>query len=111
MKFISIDDLPDEGVSHNPEIRKKVILRRGDVAHVTTLSQARLTPGQAVSLHTHRDLYEVFNVLSGTGATIIDGRQHRVEAGSCVVVEPGEAHTISNDGSTDLVLLYFAVEE
>jgi quercetin dioxygenase-like cupin family protein len=111
MKIISLADLPSEGVSHNPEIRKQVLLRRGDVPHLTNLSQARLAPGQSVRSHTHADLYEIFNVLSGTGTTTIDGLEHRIETGDCLLVEPGEAHTISNRGSTDLVLLYFAVEE
>ncbi|HEY0079183.1 MAG TPA: cupin domain-containing protein [Pyrinomonadaceae bacterium] len=111
MKIISLADLTEEGVSHNPEIRKKVLLRRGEVAHLTNLSQARLAPGQSVSPHTHADLYEIFNVLSGTGTTVIDGVEHRIETGSCIVVEPGEAHTITNEGSTDLLLLYFAVED
>ncbi|MGB3638452.1 MAG: cupin domain-containing protein, partial [Rivularia sp. (in: cyanobacteria)] len=31
MKFTSLNDLSEEAVSHNPEIKKKVMLRFGDL--------------------------------------------------------------------------------
>lgn len=39
-------NLPEESVSHNPEIKKKVMLRYGDLPHLTNFSQARFAPGQ-----------------------------------------------------------------
>ncbi|MEO0935016.1 MAG: cupin domain-containing protein, partial [Cyanobacteria bacterium J06641_2] len=39
MKFTSLDNLPQEAVSHNAEIKKKVMLRFGDLPHLTNFSQ------------------------------------------------------------------------
>ncbi|MGC8713853.1 MAG: hypothetical protein ACP5RH_15805 [Leptodesmis sp.] len=35
MKLTSLSDLPAEFVSHNPEIQKKMMLRPGDLPHLT----------------------------------------------------------------------------
>jgi mannose-6-phosphate isomerase-like protein (cupin superfamily) len=111
MKIISLASLPEEGVSHNPEIKKRVILRRGDVPHLTALTQSQLKPGQVARVHRHAGMFEVFLVLGGSGRMLIDDREHLLEAGTCVAVEPGEAHEITSTGADDLTLLYFGVEE
>ena len=111
MKRIALAEVPAEGVSHNPEITKQVILRRGDLPHLTNFSRSQLLPGQVSRAHRHIDLFEVFLVESGVGVMKVDGHEERLEAGICVVVEPGEVHEIINTGSTELVLLYFGIEE
>lgn len=110
MKIVLLADAPEEGVSHNPEIRKRVLLRRGDLPHLTNFTRARLTPGQVARAHTHADMHEVFFVESGDGVIKVSGREHPLAAGTCVAVEPGETHEIANTGSADLVLNYFGVE-
>ncbi len=111
MKVVSLDDLPERHVSHNPEIRKKVMLEAGDLPHVTGFSQARFGPGQVASPHAHADMHEVFFVEAGAGTIRVDGEVYRLEAGTCVAVAPGEVHEVANTGSTDLVLTYFGVKE
>jgi hypothetical protein len=69
MKITLLANLPEGQVSHNPEIKKKVMLGPGDVPHVTNFSQARFAPGQVASAHAHRDMYEVFFVESGMSRT------------------------------------------
>ncbi len=110
MKFISLEDLPETGVSHNPEIRKQIILARGDVPHLTNFSQSVLLPGQSVSAHAHTDMHEIFFVVSGAGRVRIDGDGKPFGAGACIAVEPGETHEIFNTGDEELVLLYFGIE-
>jgi mannose-6-phosphate isomerase-like protein (cupin superfamily) len=111
MKITSLASLPEGQVSHNPEIKKKVMLGPGDLPHVTNFSQARFAPGQVASAHAHRDMYEVFFVESGTGLMRVDGVEHRLEPGICVAVDPGEIHEIVNAGLVDLVLTYFGVQD
>lgn len=111
MKKISLADLPAEPVSHNPEITKQVILRRGDLPHLTNLSRSRLLPGQTANAHAHASMHEVFFVESGAGMMWVDGHDIMLEAGVCVAVEPGESHEIRNTGADDLVLIYFGIEE
>jgi mannose-6-phosphate isomerase-like protein (cupin superfamily) len=110
MKIVSLADAPEEGVTHNPEIRKRVLLRRGDLPHLTNFARARLLPGQTARSHAHRDMSEVFYVEAGEGSMVIDGARHALSDGVCVVVEAGESHEIENTGAAELVLLYFGVE-
>jgi mannose-6-phosphate isomerase-like protein (cupin superfamily) len=111
MKIVSIADLPERQVSHNPDIKKKVMLEKDDLPHVTTFSQAYFAPGQVASLHAHEDMYEVFFVEAGAGVIRVDGEPHPLSPGTCVVVAPGEVHEVTSSGPGDLVLTYFGVEE
>ena len=111
MKITLLANLPEDQVSHNPAIKKKVMLGPGDLPHVTNFSQACFAPGQVASAHAHRDMYEVFFVESGMGLIRVDGVEHRLKPGVCVAVEPGEVHEIVNAGSVDLVLTYFGVQD
>lgn len=110
MKLTTLPSLPIESVSHNPAITKKVMLRSGDLPHLTNFAQAYFTPGQVATLHSHSDMWEVFFVEAGTGTIRIDDNPVPLEVGTCVVVEPGEAHEVSNTGSTTLVLTYFGLK-
>jgi quercetin dioxygenase-like cupin family protein len=109
MHYTSLSDLPDEAVSHNPAIQKKVMLRSHVLPHLTNFSQARFAPGQTAPGHAHADMNEVFFVESGMGTIHIDGRAYELRPGVCVAVEIGEVHEITNTGSVELVLIYFGV--
>jgi mannose-6-phosphate isomerase-like protein (cupin superfamily) len=109
MKTVLLSDLLYEGVSHNPEIRKRVMLRKGEVPHLTGFSRARFGPGQVASAHSHTDMYEVFLVEEGRGVITIDGRELPLEPGRCIVVEPGEVHELRSGGTGNLVLTYFGI--
>ncbi|MEH1833799.1 MAG: cupin domain-containing protein [Nostoc sp.] len=65
-------NLPEESVSHNPEIKKKVMLRLGDLPHLTNFSQARFAPGQTAPAHAHQDMCEVFFVEAGSGVIYVE---------------------------------------
>ena len=109
MKLTSLNNLPEKQVSHNPNIKKKVMLSSGDLPHLTNFAQARFAPGQVSPGHFHRDMCEVFYVESGSGIMVIDGQEYPLEKGTCVATEPEEVHEIINNGSTDLVLNYFGL--
>ena len=110
MKRIFLADVPEEGVSHDPGILKRVLLRRGDVPHLTGLARAVLRAGQRTTPHRHADMYEIFLVQAGSGTLTVEGKEVLLEPGVCVLVEPGEEHDIVNDGPSVLVLHYFGVE-
>ena len=109
MKITSLKQLPMESVSHNPAIKKQVMLRMGDLPHVTNFSQARFQSGQVAQAHTHADMHEVFFVEAGEGAIAIDGITHALTPGVCVAVAPYETHEVSNTGDEELVLTYFGL--
>ena len=110
MKLVTLSTLPVESVSHDPGIKKQVMLRNGDVPHITNFSQATFAPGQTVTPHTHADMVEVFFVEAGQGLIWIDGEPHSLTPGVCVTVEIGELHELQNTGESPLVLTYFGVK-
>lgn len=109
MRYVSLHEVPEEGVSHDPDIRKQVWIRNGEVPHLTNVSQSRFEPGQRCETHVHADMVEVFLVQAGRGTIVVDGQPHVLAPGVCVVVEPGEAHALANDGAEPLVLTYFGL--
>ncbi|NJO77873.1 MAG: cupin domain-containing protein [Cyanobacteria bacterium RM1_2_2] len=109
MKITALNALPEESVSHNPAIKKKVMLRLGDLPHLTNFSQARFAPGQVAAAHAHSDMCEVFFVEAGNGVIRIDGQEYPLVAGVCVAVEPGETHEVFNAGTEELILTYFGL--
>ena len=109
MKRISLSDLPTEGVSHDPAILKKVLLRRGETPGLMSFGQAVLAPEQATSPHAHADMTEIFFAQSGRGRALIGGVPCPFEAGTCVRADPGESHVLENTGAELLVVLYFGV--
>ena len=109
MKITTLAEVPTQGVSHDPEIQKRVMLRNDDLPHLTNFSQARFVPGQQVTPHKHVDMSEVFLVESGEGTIWINHVAYPLIAGTCVAVEAGELHKLANTGQTDLVLTYFGI--
>lgn len=109
MKHIALSHIPEEPVSHNPAIQKKVMLRLGDLPHLTNFSQARFQAGQVAAAHAHHDMCEVFFVEAGTGTIQVDGQAYSLEPGVCIAVEPGETHEVRNNGAEELVLTYFGL--
>jgi mannose-6-phosphate isomerase-like protein (cupin superfamily) len=104
-----LEYIKEESVSHNPEIKKKVMLRFGDLPHLTNFSQAYFMPGQISPPHSHQDMCEVFFVEAGSGMIIIDNQEHPLLPGSCYAIEVGEVHEIVNTGSTELIMTYFGL--
>ncbi|MEO0532316.1 MAG: cupin domain-containing protein [Cyanobacteria bacterium P01_A01_bin.123] len=109
MKHRNLESLTEEPVSHNPEIRKRVMFRKGDLPHLTNFAQARFAPGQTATPHSHQDMTEVFFVSAGEGEIRVDGVAHRVAAGDCLAIEAGENHEVINTGPSELVLTYFGI--
>jgi mannose-6-phosphate isomerase-like protein (cupin superfamily) len=111
MKIISLSDLPEEPVSHNPEVKKKVFLKEGDLPScITKFAQARFAAGQTAGAHAHTEMYEVLLVEEGDGLLRTPRCQEPLGPGICVVMEPDEIHDIVNTGEVDLVITYFGVK-
>ena len=110
MKNTILQNLPLQPVSHNPEIKKKVMLSMGDLPHLTNFSQASFAPGQISPAHSHQDMSEVFFVTAGEGIIKIGDRNYSLTPGVCIAVEVGEVHEITNTGSKELILIYFGIK-
>lgn len=109
MKVVQIQDVPPRGVSHAAEIQKRPLLEAGETPGLRQFAEARLRPGQSVAGHTHRDMTEVFFVVSGDGILTVAGHEVPLSSGVCVRVDPGEEHALRNSGPDTLVLLYFCL--
>ncbi len=92
MKLVRISELPLEPVSHDPELKKRVLLR--EVGTLEALSHIVLPKGSRASLHSHRDLYEVFYIIRGRIVFVVEGRECELGAGTVLAIEPGEEHEI-----------------
>ncbi|HEY9886835.1 MAG TPA: cupin domain-containing protein [Candidatus Obscuribacterales bacterium] len=109
MKHVSLHTIPDQAVSHNAAIRKKVMLQTGDLPHLTQFAQAHFPPGQVAATHAHSDMHEVFLVEAGQGTMVVAGQPHNLQPGVCIAIAPGEPHEVRNTGTTTLVLTYFGL--
>ena len=109
MKLTKFSEIPEQGVSHNDAIRKRVMVEDGEIPEITHYARATFPPGEKAGSHKHLDMTEVFTVESGCGEIRIDHVAYVFSTGTTVVVEPGEDHEIINTGTSDLVVTYFGV--
>lgn len=58
MKISKFDSLPVAYVSHDMTVEKRVMLKYGDVPHVSQLAIATLKPNEVASKHSHEDMTE-----------------------------------------------------
>jgi quercetin dioxygenase-like cupin family protein len=109
MRIFSLKNISPEPVSHNKDIFKKVMIEKDIVPHLMMFSQVVFKPKQIASAHIHKDMYETFFVEEGEGIFKVNGKGHRLKAGDCIVIEPGENHEVENSGRSNLVLSYFGI--
>jgi mannose-6-phosphate isomerase-like protein (cupin superfamily) len=110
MKLISLDEAPFEPVSHDPGLEKQVLVGPGALPHIKSISHMELGPGDRASTHSHENAYEVFYGINGRVDFIIEDTPVSLTEGTCLVVEPGEAHSIAGarEGSRMLYFMLFA---
>jgi mannose-6-phosphate isomerase-like protein (cupin superfamily) len=106
----SLSELPIQSVSHNPAIKKKVFVKKGQMGNITQIALATFLPGQVAPTHSHQDMYETFIIQSGSGTIEIDKRMVNVKVGDCVLVSPGEFHEVKNTGEEVMEILNIAEE-
>lgn len=109
MKLIKLNEVPDQGVSHNSAIRKRVLVEAGELVGITHYARAVFPPGEKAGSHLHNDMAEVFTVESGCGEIRIDDVAYVFTVGTTVLVGSGEVHEIINTGPVELVVSYFGV--
>ncbi|MGF7050443.1 mannose-6-phosphate isomerase-like protein (cupin superfamily) [Paenibacillus sp. DS2015] len=69
---------------------------------------AKVQPGEATTLHTHR-VAEVFFITSGSGYFNIEGEEQSIKEGDVIYVAPDKAHTICNLDSSQEELSFLSV--
>lgn len=109
MKLVHLAQVPAEGVSHQPEIKKQVMVKNGEIPQLTGFSQAVFKPGQSCEKHQHPTMYEVYFVLEGEATLIVNSKKFKAVKNDCVTIKPGEPHSAANNSDRDFVWIYFGL--
>jgi mannose-6-phosphate isomerase-like protein (cupin superfamily) len=64
----------------------------------------KILPGETSTPHHHEE-NEVFFVVSGSGILRHGDETHRIGSGSSMYMEPDVEHSVTNDGTQDLVFV------
>ncbi|MEW6054265.1 MAG: cupin domain-containing protein [Nitrospirota bacterium] len=108
MKLFSLNETLFEPVSHDPQLKKRVITR-GTLPCVTHVSHIILQPGFTVSAHTHHQEYEVMYCIRGKASMTVNGEEVIIAKGNLMYAEPGDSHSF-DEILEETELLYFVVK-
>jgi len=67
-------------------------------------AQLVIPPGAGIGLHEHAGEDEIFIIQQGKGIINDNGKNVEVEAGDAIVTGKGESHSVTNNGTTDLII-------
>lgn len=109
MKIVNLKNLPAIGVSHNSEIKKKVLIGNKEIPNLMMFSRATFKPGQSVEPHSHETMFEVYYVCSGKAVFTVNGREIQARVGDCITIEPKENHSVNNPFDSDAAWFYFGI--
>ena len=65
-----------------------------DIEETSMTVKVTLNPGHSMNYHSHEKRDDIWNVISGSGKTIVDGMEQPVEAGDVVTMSAGCKHTV-----------------
>ena len=105
MQLATINNAPEEPVSHNPAAKKRVWFRKGDLPPFTQIARVVVPPGEVLAAHGHADMHELFIVLEGSARMIVDGKTHDLSEDEAIALAPGESHELSNPANKPTVIL------
>jgi mannose-6-phosphate isomerase-like protein (cupin superfamily) len=89
---------------HGSEIRPLVDRTTSEITRCS-LAEETLQPGQAVTPHHHREIEEIYYILSGRGVMRVGDERREVAAGDAVYVPRENIHTLENTGAEPIKLL------
>jgi mannose-6-phosphate isomerase-like protein (cupin superfamily) len=88
--------------------RKCVLLAGHDLASKGSLVQLVIIPPKsAIGDHYHEMSREFYYVIAGESTLVINGRRARLRPGDMLLTEPGDVHSLQNEGSQEFKLLVF----
>ncbi len=82
-----------------------------DVGDQSMTVKVTLNPGHKMNYHSHEKRDEIWNVIRGTGRTIVDGMEQPVKAGDVITMSAGCKHTvIAGEGGLQLIEVQLGTE-
>ena len=110
MKKIKSTSIEEVGVTHNSDIKKRIMITAGEFGNIMSFGRAVFVPSQSTSAHVHPDMTEVFFILSGRGVFHTKTENIEVEKDDYISIPAGQIHWQSNPFEQPLELLYFGVK-
>jgi mannose-6-phosphate isomerase-like protein (cupin superfamily) len=104
MKVINRNDARVINTRHGSEIRPLMDRTTSEITRCS-LAEETLLPGQAVTPHHHREIEEIYYVLSGRGVMSVGDEKREVAAGDAIYVPRGSRHTLENTGAEPIKLI------
>jgi uncharacterized cupin superfamily protein len=97
-------------IAHGDELERTgnwALVRRSLGCQSFGVNLVELPPGQSIPEHdeTDRDQEELFYVISGSPALVIDGEEHQARAGTFARLDPQHRRTVRNTGSDQASVL------
>lgn len=90
--------------AHGSELRPLIDRTSSEITQCS-LAEEILPPGCAVTPHHHREIEEIYYIVSGRGLMTVGDETNEVEAGDAVYVPRGLRHTLENTGVQPITLL------
>ena len=81
-----------------------------DVGHESLTIKVTLNPGHGMNYHSHQFRDEVWNVISGSGRAVLDGKEQNVMPGDVLKMPAGCKHTIFAETELQLIEVQFGEE-
>jgi mannose-6-phosphate isomerase-like protein (cupin superfamily) len=89
---------------HGSEIRPLIDRTTSNITQCS-LAEEMLPPGCAVTPHRHRQIEEIYYIVSGRGLMTVGDETREVEAGDAVFIPRGQRHTLENTGAGAIKLI------
>lgn len=74
-----------------------------DVEEDSMTVKVTLNPGHRMNYHSHEKRDEIWNVIRGTGKTVVDGMEQPVKAGDVITMSAGCKHTVIAESELQLI--------
>ena len=115
MKIIRSKDLSFVPASHedplNPGVLKKVLFNCKDIpaGKIQMINWALLAAGKQFKLHSHKDMSEIFIIISGEAVLRIDEKESTLLKGDAVFIPPQSMHQMRNVSHEDCLFLTLGI--
>ena len=90
--------------AHGSEIRPLIDRTTSAITHCS-LAEETLPPGCAVTPHHHREIEEIYYVVSGRGLMTVGNETREIAAGDAIYIPRGQRHTLENTGEEPVRIL------
>ena len=104
MIIVNRDSARVVNTAHGSEIRPLIDRTTSQITQCS-LAEETLPPGCAVTPHRHRQIEEIYYIVSGRGLMTVGDEVREVEAGDAIYIPRNHRHTLENTGAEPIKLI------